>query len=249
MKKEIEEKKAKLEAEKKSKEESARLDAEKKKTEEEAKKLAADAERQARIEEAKAALLKKHEAEEASRRSKDDEKRLAEEKKKAEADAKQIEEEARKMVAAQEKEGGRRVVRSGATTTAAATPAAVPAGTGSVPRPAASLDDAKKDPRFQAGDVSGEAKVKVAGLAEKFPYYGIPNNGCGLRKFYVSAELVAPFDGMDFATPVVIGIQDATLGPSRAGAVLGYTGLRRAGKAPDGTMVYCGTGAANPVRR
>ena len=65
----------------------------------------------------------------------------------------------------------------------------------------------------------------------------------------LSIELLSPFDGMPAGTTLVLRIEDVTLGPARPGASLAFSGLRRAGKAPDGTFVYCGRGTAFPVRR
>ncbi|MEW6434934.1 MAG: hypothetical protein AB1730_25820, partial [Myxococcota bacterium] len=115
--------------------------------------------------------------------------------------------------------------------------------------PARSLDEAKADPRFREGALVEDAKVKVVSVAEKFPYYGIANNGCTPGRSYVMSELLAPFDGLPAGVPIVLRIEDPTLGPARAGSSLAFSGLRRAGKAPDGTFVYCGRGTAFPVRR
>lgn len=114
--------------------------------------------------------------------------------------------------------------------------------------PAANVEEAKKDPRFAAAPMVEDARVKVVGVSEKFPYFGIPNNGCSAGRNFVNAELVSPFDGLPVGVPLVLRIEDATLGPARAGSFLAFSGLRRAGKAPDGTFVYCGKGTAFPVR-
>ena len=100
-----------------------------------------------------------------------------------------------------------------------------------------------------AGAMVEDARVKVVSVAEKFPYYGISNNGCTSGRSFVTAELVSPFDGLPVGVPVVLRIEDPNLGPARAGSFLAFSGLRRAGKAPDGTFVYCGKGTAFPVRR
>ncbi|MEW5743093.1 MAG: hypothetical protein AB1938_29525, partial [Myxococcota bacterium] len=115
--------------------------------------------------------------------------------------------------------------------------------------PARSLEEAKADPRFREGALVEDARVKVVSVADKFPYYGIANNGCSSGRSFVMAELLAPFDGLSAGIPVVLRIDDPTLGPARAGVSLAFSGLRRAGKAPDGTFVYCGRGTAFPVRR
>jgi hypothetical protein len=115
--------------------------------------------------------------------------------------------------------------------------------------PAANAEEAKKDPRFAAAAMVEDARVKVVSVAEKFPYYGIANNGCTSGRSFVTAELLAPFDGLPVGVPVVLRIEDPNLGPARAGSFLAFSGLRRAGKAPDGVFVYCGKGTAFPVRR
>jgi hypothetical protein len=111
-----------------------------------------------------------------------------------------------------------------------------------------SIEEARKDVRFTAAAMKAAAPVKVLTLIDRYSFYGISNNGCGLGKTYVSAELVSPFDGMPAGTPIVVRIKDSTLGPSLAGSTVAFSGLRRAGKAPDGTFVYCGTGAVANVR-
>ena len=115
--------------------------------------------------------------------------------------------------------------------------------------PAANAEEAKKDPRFASAAMVEDARVKVVSVADKFPYYGISNNGCTSGRSFVTAELVSPFDGLSTGVPVVLRIEDPNLGPARAGSFLAFSGLRRAGKAPDGTFVYCGKGTAFPVRR
>jgi len=115
--------------------------------------------------------------------------------------------------------------------------------------PAASAEEAKTDPRFAAGALVEDARVKVVSVADKYPYFGIANNGCSSGRSFVTAELISPFDGLTVGVPVVLRIEDPNLGPARAGSFLAFSGLRRAGKAPDGTFVYCGKGTAFPVRR
>ncbi|MDX2015975.1 MAG: hypothetical protein SFW67_37620, partial [Myxococcaceae bacterium] len=115
--------------------------------------------------------------------------------------------------------------------------------------PAATAEDAKADPRFSASALVEDARVKVVAVTDKYPYFGIANNGCGQGKHFVMAELLSPFDGMPQGIPVVLRIEDVTLGPARMGSNLAFSGLRRAGKGQDGTFVYCGRGTAFPVRR
>ena len=112
-----------------------------------------------------------------------------------------------------------------------------------------SVDDARKDPRFVPAGLVEDARVKVVSVAEKYPYYGIANNGCAAGKHFVTAELISPFDGNAVGLPVVLRIEDPNLGPAKVGSYLAFSGLRRAGKSPDGTFVYCGKGTAFPVRR
>ena len=115
--------------------------------------------------------------------------------------------------------------------------------------PAHSADEAKQDPRFSPASVVEDARVKVVSIGDKFPYYGIANNGCTQGKSFVTAELLSPFDGLSAGLPVVLRLEDPTLGPARAGSSLAFSGLRRAGKAPDGTFVYCGKGTAFAIKR
>lgn len=112
--------------------------------------------------------------------------------------------------------------------------------------PANTIDEAKRDPRFQSAAVDGDARVKIVSVARGYPYFGISDNGCGPGKHFVTAELLAPFDGLPAGTPVVLRTADAG---ARAGATLALDGLRRAGKGRDGTFVYCGAAAASPVSR
>jgi hypothetical protein len=115
--------------------------------------------------------------------------------------------------------------------------------------PARTLDEAKTDPRFAAAGLVEDARVKIISVGDKYPYYGIAQNGCSSGKSFVMAELISPFDGLPSGIPVVLRIDDATLGPARPGSSLAFSGLRRAGKGQDGTFVYCGKGTAFPVRR
>ena len=55
-------------------------------------------------------------------------------------------------------------------------------------------DDAQRDPRFVPSAMADDARVKVSSLADKFPYYGITNNGCSAGKNFVNAELLSPFE-------------------------------------------------------
>jgi hypothetical protein len=118
-----------------------------------------------------------------------------------------------------------------------------------VPRvPARSIDEAKQDPRFVRMVLQDDARVRITRMLDGYPYYGIPNNGCSAGKHFFSAELLAPADGLAAGTPVILRIEDVTLGPTQTGATLAFSGLRRAGKGPDGTWVYCGRGSAFQIR-
>jgi hypothetical protein len=114
--------------------------------------------------------------------------------------------------------------------------------------PAKTPDEAKSDPRFVSGAIVEDARVKVKSVDQRFPYYGISSNGCSAGRVYVFADLLNPFDGFAAGTQVVLRIEDPTLGPAVGGAKLAFSGLRRAGKSPDGTFVYCGRGTAFPVK-
>lgn len=115
--------------------------------------------------------------------------------------------------------------------------------------PARSLDEAKQDPRFVKLALQDDARVRVTRMLEGFPYYGIPNNGCSAGKHFLNAELLAPFDDLPAGTNIVLRIEDATIGPAQPGASLAFSSLRRAGKGPDGTPVYCGRGTAFQIRQ
>ncbi len=115
-------------------------------------------------------------------------------------------------------------------------------------RPASTLDEAKQDPRFVRRSPDSDARVRVMGVLEGYPYFGIPNNGCGSGKHYVTADLLSPFDDMPAGTSIVLRLEDMSLGPTTQGATLAYSGLKRAGKGPDGTPVYCGRGSAFKTR-
>ena len=132
-----------------------------------------------------------------------------------------------------------------AVSTAPAAPVALPG----ILIPAKSADDAKSDPRFAAAAIVEDAKVKVVSVEERFPFFGIPSNGCSAGRAYVVSELLSPFDGLPAGIPVVLRVEDPALGPARAGSMLAFSGLKRAGKSPDGTFVYCGKGTAFPVRK
>ena len=82
-----------------------------------------------------------------------------------------------------------------------------------------------------------------------YPFFGIPSNGCSAGRAYIKSELLAPFDGLPAGVAIVLRVEDPTLGPARVGSSLAFSGLKRAGKAPDGTFVYCGKGTAFPVRK
>ncbi len=147
----------------------------------------------------------------------------------------------------------RRVLKPG-TASPAATPAATPAVSEGAPAPlpvlipVSSQAEAQKDPRFRSHAVAADAKVKVVSVTGGFPYFSILDNGCAAGKAFVTADLLESFDGMPAGTKVVLRIENAKLGPTRAGASLAFSGLRRAGKGDDGTFVYCGKGTATPVK-
>lgn len=115
--------------------------------------------------------------------------------------------------------------------------------------PARSFDDAQKDPRFTRLALQEDMRVKITRVLQGYPYYGIPNNGCSAGPNYLEAELLTASDGLPAGTSVVLRIEDATIGPATQGATLAFSGLRRAGKGPNGTWVYCGRGTAFQIRQ
>ena len=126
---------------------------------------------------------------------------------------------------------------------------AAPSGAGSKRVAARSMEEAKSDPKFVRMSMQDDARVKITMTRSSYPYYGIPDNGCSSGPNFLDAELLTPFDGFAAGTPVVLRIEDVTIGPATPGASLAMSGLRRAGKGPDGTFVYCGRGTAFQIRR
>ena len=39
-------------------------------------------------------------------------------------------------------------------------------------------EEARQDTRFKAGAIAEDAKVKITQMDDRFPFFGIPNNGC-----------------------------------------------------------------------
>lgn len=115
--------------------------------------------------------------------------------------------------------------------------------------PANTLAEAKADPRFRFGAIIEDAKVRVVGVSDRYPYFGIPENGCSAGKSFATAELLARFDGQAPGTSVVLRLENPGPGSTAPGATMAFPLLRRAGKGKDGTFVYCGKGTAFPVRR
>jgi len=131
---------------------------------------------------------------------------------------------------------------------AATTPVVTPTSGG--PSSVAAEPARAVEPRpTSGGGVVEEARVKVMAVTNSFDYAPLPNNGCSSGRSYVVAELASTFDGLSSGVPVVLRIEDPTLGPARSGAMLAFTGLRRAGKGQDGTPVYCGKGSAFPLKK
>ncbi len=114
---------------------------------------------------------------------------------------------------------------------------------------ASSINEAQKDPRFVPASLVEDARVKIGSLADTFTFFSIPKHGCLEGHSFVMGSLVSPFDGLAAGSPVVLRLADPSLGPAKAGNSMAFSGLRRAGKAADGTFVYCGKGTAFPVRR
>jgi hypothetical protein len=239
-----------------------------------AEKKKAEAEEKQRLV-LEAAEKKKAEAEEKTRLAREDAERKkaeAEEKKRLareEAERKKAEAEEKRRLAREQAEGAqsmdaatrqlaaraleleaeaRRMQAARPGPGPSAPPPAIPATGGSPRRPAATLDEAKADPRFRAGAVIEDAKVRALSVSDRYPYFGIPENGCGAGKTFLTVELVAPFDGQAPGTRVVLRLEKPSPGSTAPGARMAFLRLRRAGKGQDGTFVYCGTGTAFPVR-
>jgi hypothetical protein len=251
--------KARADAEEtRQKDEAARLAAEQKKVDAELKKQQDLEKRKADLDKRKAELDEKKKKLEESKKTLADKKKAAAEEKKLEAEAKKIEQEeakqAGKLAANQKKvedeaakadaaaPHSRRVLVPGQAT-------AYVEPTADNPKPAHTAEEALADPRFHAGSVVEDAQVKIASVAPSFAFLSIPNSGCSAGKAYVTGALLAAFDGMSAGSNVVLKIDDPSLGPAKAGSSLAFSSLRRAGKAEDGTFVYCGKGTAFPVRR
>ena len=113
---------------------------------------------------------------------------------------------------------------------------------------ARSYDEARQDSRFVRRSIEADARVRITRTLDGYPYYGIPDNGCSQGKNFFTAELLAGFDDLPVGTTIVLRIEDATIGPANTGATLAFSGMRRAGKGPDGTPVYCGRGSAFQIR-
>jgi hypothetical protein len=242
----------------------------------EEKRRRREAERAARAE---AAQEKHRLAEEAKRQrnaerraAAEERKRLADEAKAKRAQERRAAEEARQLElevkrwAARPRKGGRRgdtgkpSAEAERRTSTASDPAA-PTGAPSVDAylelrqgpgaaaPVSSVEEAKGDPRFHPEAPPEEARARVARVAAQYPYFGIPHNGCGRGPSFLTGELLAPFDGLPVGSAIVLRLEDPSQGSALEGDSLAFSGLRRAGKGPDGTWVYCGRGPALPLPR
>ncbi|MHB8873483.1 MAG: hypothetical protein ACYC8T_07330 [Myxococcaceae bacterium] len=194
-----------------------------------------------------AAERKKAEAEEKKRLAREEADR-----KKAEAEAAKLMDAETRQLAARARELEAEAKRTQAARQvpgSSAQAAVVPSAGGSPRRPANTLDEAKADPRFRFGAIIEDAKVRVVGVSDRYPYFGIPENGCSAGKNFATAELLARFDGQAPGTSVVLRLENPSPGSTAPGATMAFPLLRRAGKGKDGTFVYCGKGTAFPVRR
>lgn len=124
---------------------------------------------------------------------------------------------------------------------AAAAPVMGPKNTKSL-IPARNVDEAKTDPRFVPGAVAEKLELKVRSVTDRFPFFAIPENGCGSTLSYVLGDLTAPYDGQAAGVPVVLRLEESST--AAAGSTLAVQGFRRAGKARDGSFVYCGKSSA-----
>lgn len=158
---------------------------------------------------------------EAEAKRKADEAAAAEAKAKSEAEAaaKKAEDEKRRQQALSA--GGRRVL----------VPGAPPA-----PKEPAPVVDA----RFAPAEISEQAQVKVASYETAFAYSVIPENGCKEAKSFWLGTLLSPYDGLEAGAKIVLQAEAAAPKKLKGDAEVKAGGLRRAGKAEDGTYVYCG---------
>ncbi len=113
--------------------------------------------------------------------------------------------------------------------------ASVPAQATGMTRP-----EVLRDPRFAPLTPPQDVRIKVVNTVQAFPYFGIPGNGCARGSVFVRGELASVFDGAPAGQRVVLRLDDASFPLEKVGNTLVFSGLRRAGIGPDGTLVYCG---------
>ena len=77
-----------------------------------------------------------------------------------------------------------------------------------------------------------DARVKVVSVTDKFPYYGIADNGCTSGRSFVTAELISPFDGLPVGVPVVLRIEDPEPRPCPGGQLPGVLRPAPGGQGP-----------------
>ncbi len=233
------------EQEKKQREEEKQLALERQRLDAEEKKLAAEEDKRRKLDDKRSAEEKRRDAALAKQRAQAEAREAALTKTREENEKKKAELEAKRRALAGEppkppattnpqklgddehdgkpNEGHRRVVTA--------------------PPPGALVDE-----RSLPAGLGEPARLKVASLADTFAFEALANSGCPEAKRFVVGELLASFDGLTAGTRVVLRVDDSAEAPARAGSSLAFSGLRRAGKSPDGTFVYCGRTPGVPVR-
>ncbi|MBI5543365.1 MAG: hypothetical protein HY901_05720, partial [Deltaproteobacteria bacterium] len=206
-------------------------------------------ERRAKVEERKRlAEEKKRAAEEAKQKIEEEKRAKVEEQRRLAEAARKAKEEEKARIDAERKakdeekkrttEDARKAKESPPQPAQAAQPAAPPA------EPVKPVQVDRNVPGF----VEEDAKAAVEAIAKEISLSVLSDNGCPNNGDYVTVKLLAPFDGLDKDARVILRIQNLSLGPTRPGANLAFSGLRRLGRTPDGTFVYCGRGQAFPYK-
>jgi hypothetical protein len=103
--------------------------------------------------------------------------------------------------------------------------------------PLMSMDDAACYPWFSTQRLSEETRLTVLRVESRFPYFGIPSNGCVGGTTFVTGLLAEAKDGLPALTTVVV----RTPSPNevKPGSTHVFRGLARAGLGPDRTPVFC----------
>jgi hypothetical protein len=100
-----------------------------------------------------------------------------------------------------------------------------------------SVDDAARYTWFATQRLGAEVKLKVSDVESRYPYFGIPSNGCPGGTTFVKGQLVDATDGLAALTSIVVRTSAASSG--KAGSTQTFRGLVRAGLGQDRTPVFC----------